>query len=180
MRFGERLGEPEFEDEKERDSMHMWLLRLTHNYMAMDYSRFIEMGIHPGQLPVMRTISMNEGITQRELANSIHVKPPTIAVTIKRMEKAGFICRKEDKADRRVCRLYLTEKGKELSQKLKAMMTENEKVLVKGFSEAELVQMKEYFGRIIQNIREGSDVKEGLNCDHAGMLYCKDSGHLQE
>lgn len=161
MNFGERLGEPEFEDEKERDSMHTWLLRLTHSYMAMDYSRFLEMGIHPGQLPVMRAISMNEGITQRELASAIHVKPPTIAVTIKRMEKSGFICRKTDRADLRVCRLYLTEEGKALSKKLKALMEQNEKVLTKGFSEEELAQMKGYFGRIIQNIKESSDMKEG-------------------
>ena len=176
MRFGENLGEPEFEDEKERDSMHTWLLRLTHSYMAMDYSRFLEMGIHPGQLPVMRAISMNEGITQRELASAIHVKPPTIAVTIKRMEKSGFICRKTDRADLRVCRLYLTEKGKELSQKLKAMMAENEKVLVKGFSEEELVQMKAYFGRIIQNINEEPDCSGGVSCDYAGMLHGEYSG----
>lgn len=161
-KFGEKLTAADAEysrcDKKERDSMHVWMLRLAHTYMAMDYRRLTEMGIHPGQLPVMRAVSMREGITQRELARELQVKPPTIAVTIKRMEKAGLLCRREDRADMRVCRIYLTKEGRQLGKKLKALMEENEAVLLNGFTEEEILQLKGYFGRIIQNMGISSAV----------------------
>lgn len=177
MRFGEKFEEPPFKDEKERDSIHTWLVRLAHCYGAMNYRCLNEMGIHPGQLPVMRAISIKEGITQRELAQELQVKPPTIAVTIKRMEKAGLICRREDQMDRRVCRLYLTENGQKLSEELRELIEENTQIVLNGFSEEEVKEMKGYFARIIQNMQEIAK-SEAQTADHVCPL-CDDHEEVE-
>lgn len=174
MQFGEKFGEPSFFDGRERDNIHTWLLRLAHNYGAMNYRCLTEMGIHPGQLPVLRAVSINEGITQRELAQELHVKPPTIAVTIKRMEKAGMIRRREDQTDRRVCRLYLTEAGQQLDKRLKKLLEENGRLMLKGFSEKEVQEMKGYFDRIIQNIQEISENGEHTERVNQACPFCSD------
>lgn len=168
MRFDDEMAaelpglDLDFRDEKERNSIQAWLIRFIHRYSAMNYKRFMEMGIHPGQLPVLRTLSEREGISQRELARELHVKPPTIAVTVKRMEKAELIYRQGDRADMRVNHIFLTEKGKNTGAAIESLMDENEQILMKGFSLEEQKQMQSYLGRMIQNLVEASE-KETQN-----------------
>ena len=38
--------------------------------------------------------------------------PPTVTVSIQRLEKIGIIVRKQDEKDQRISRIYLTEEGK--------------------------------------------------------------------
>ena len=58
------------------------------------------------------------GMSQKELVGKLMVKPPTVTVMIKRMEKSGFIQRKQDEQDQRVSRIYLTELGEETFRRL--------------------------------------------------------------
>ena len=55
------------------------------------------------------------------------VKPATVTVMIKRLEKTGFVERKDDKNDQRISRIFLTEKGKNICENLKEMHAEIEK-----------------------------------------------------
>lgn len=54
-------------------------MRLLHRYTEVNFGRLKDMGVHPGQLPFLNIISHKEGISQRELAECLHVKPPTVA-----------------------------------------------------------------------------------------------------
>ena len=66
-------------------------MRLLHRYTEVNFGRLKALGVHPGQLPFLNIISHREGISQRELAECLHVKPPSVAVTVKRLEKADVI-----------------------------------------------------------------------------------------
>ncbi len=114
------------------------------------------------QLPFLNIISHKEGISQRELAECLHVKPPTVAVTVKRLEKADVIYRRPDPNDMRISRIYLTEKGIRISAQIEVVIQENEKVLTAGFSEEELELARHFFTRMIQNLNVLSGGKEGL------------------
>ncbi len=96
-------------------------MRLLHRYTEVNFGRLKDMGVHPGQLPFLNIISHKEGISQRELAECLHVKPPTVAVTVKRLEKADVIYRRPDPNDMRVSRIYLTEKGIRISAQIEVV-----------------------------------------------------------
>ena len=115
-------------------------MRLLHRYTEVNFGRLKDMGVHPGQLPFLNIISHKEGISQRELAECLHVKPPTVAVTVKRLEKADVIYRRPDPNDMRISRIYLTA----------------------GFSEEELELARHFFTRMIQNLNVLSGGKEEL------------------
>lgn len=145
---------------EENDDLKEWskvstvgsFLRVIHRYFALNYSRCVELGVHPGQIPMIKFLVSNPGANQRELAGMLHVKPPTVAVTVKRMERAGLIYRVEDERDRRVCRIFLTEKGKNTSNAIHALVRESEEILLRGFSKAEEEQAKEFFRRMTDNL----------------------------
>ena len=56
------------------------------------------------------------GCTQKELAEKMQVKPSTLNVMIGRMEKNGYIEKKQDEKDSRKSRIYFTEKGRSICE----------------------------------------------------------------
>ena len=138
--------------DKKQNSLQGAFMRLLHRYTEVNFGRMRDLGVHPGQLPFLKVISRQEGISQRELAERLHVKPPTVAVTVKRLEKAEVICRKPDPNDMRISRIYLTEKGVGISKQIEVVVQANEEALTAGFSEEELEQMKSYFDRMLRNL----------------------------
>lgn len=140
--------------DKSVDRINFWVISLMHRYSSANFKKFMELGIHPGQLPVLKTVQENEGISLRELAKRLHVKPPTVTVTVKRMERAGLLCKKSDTEDLRISRIYLTEKGKSISAGVIAQMEENERILTRGFSEEELQTLRDFFERMIENLAQ--------------------------
>lgn len=136
----------------EKCPMNSWFIRLMHQYSAINFKRFMDLGVHPGQIPVLRAVHENEGISLREMADLLHIKPPTVTVTVKRLEKAGFLYRKQDWRDSRVSRIYETEKGKAFSCDIQAQVHESERQLLEGFSEEEKEQLCEFFRRMSENL----------------------------
>lgn len=143
---------PGFTDSIPQDSLNFLVFKLIHRYGSLNFGRFQKLGIHPGQLPVFSILSRQEGVSLREMADLLHIKPPTVTVTIQRLEKAGFVCKKQDEKDQRIARIYLTEKGKNLGEEILALVRENEQTMMEGFSEEELVLLKAFLRRILENL----------------------------
>jgi len=68
-----------------------------------------------GRAGVLRVLGKHEGVSQRELAEFLHLSPPTVTTMLQKMEQDGLIERWGDEADQRVTRIRLTEKGSERS-----------------------------------------------------------------
>lgn len=133
-------------------NMNYWIIRLIHRYSAVNFKCFQKMGLHPGQLPVLKTVYEKEGISLRELADVLHVKPPTVTVTVKRLEKTGLVYKQADREDLRVNRIFLTEKGKGIIKEISVLLDKNEKILTAGFSREEKETLYSYFERMIENL----------------------------
>ena len=129
------------------------LIRLGHGYSAMNFRKFMQLGIHPGQIPVLRCVYEQEGISLRALADAIHIKPPTVTVTVQRLEKAGLVYKKTDPDDQRISRIYLTEQGKDIQMEILHLDDENEEILTRGFSPEELEQLRGYLARMTENLQ---------------------------
>jgi len=76
-------------------------------------------GAHPGQLFCLRAIAHHDGITQRDLAEELHVARPTITRMLQGMERAGIVERHVDERDQRLTRVHLTDRGREFETKFR-------------------------------------------------------------
>lgn len=141
------------------DSINSWVIRLMHGYGSVNFMKFRQMGLYPGQLPVLIVLHGREGISLREIAGLLHIKPPTVTVTVQRLEKAGFVRKKPDEKDLRISRIYLTEKGKNLSEEMRRLVEEDEQMLTRGFSEEELLALKDFLRRMTENMIEAKNRK---------------------
>ena len=67
--------------------------------------------LHISQPAVLIYISKHPGCSQKQIADEAHVTPASVATSLKRLEKNGMIMRREDTADTRCNRVYITAAG---------------------------------------------------------------------
>lgn len=116
------------------------------------YRRIAPHGITTGQFPVLLMLWEQEGATQTQLAERLAVEQPTMANTLKRMERGGLIGRVPDPADRRQARVHLTERGRGLREVLTASARETNAVALAGLSAEETEQFLALARRVIRNL----------------------------
>ncbi|MGI5241448.1 MarR family winged helix-turn-helix transcriptional regulator [Dactylosporangium sp. CA-139066] len=69
-------------------------------------------GVRIGQNLVLEVLWEHDGLSPGELAGRLQMATPTVVNTATRMVKDGLIERRPDPGDRRLVRLYLTDKGR--------------------------------------------------------------------
>ncbi|MCL6472550.1 MAG: MarR family transcriptional regulator [Firmicutes bacterium] len=72
------------------------------------------LGISRAEHHALRILSVNEGCDISTFAAAVGVSQPTATVTIDRLVEAGYVTRTPCTADRRVTRLHLTDKGRDI------------------------------------------------------------------
>ena len=131
-------------------------------------------GLYMGQLPILEYIRKNNRCTQRELASFLGVSPPSIATSVKRMQKAGLIEKETDPGDQRYSRLTITQKGILISEKCRKQYDLVDKQLFAGFDEKECETLYKFFGRMIKNIsKDAEDISFMSLIEEAQKLNAK-------
>ncbi|MEU1981365.1 MarR family transcriptional regulator [Nocardia sp. NPDC019395] len=103
--------------------------------------RLARLGLHPGQELIVVDLHENPGSTQAALVERMGIEQPTIAKTISRMERSGFVERTHDDSDRRVIRLRLSTKGEQAVEPVRAAWRDAETVITGRLSAAERRQL---------------------------------------
>lgn len=78
------------------------------------------LGVVPGQFAQLLALFEQDGISQQELCEKVQIEQPTMAATLKRMERDGLVVREPDPDDRRRSRILLTPKARDLEPALTA------------------------------------------------------------
>lgn len=128
------------------------LNQLTLLHRMKIYQVAKESGVYAGQKFILDYIIKHDRCTQKEIAERMYVSQPSIAMSVKRMEKAELITREADEKDSRTNRLSATEKGKQLMEKCRKIFDSVDDDLFAGFTSEELETFKEYLDRMIVNI----------------------------
>lgn len=136
----------------EIDGIQSRLIQISHIHFPKLFRQFGNLGIHPSQCGMLWILHRENGLSQSELAKRLKIKPSTVAVSIRRMEKAGFLERRADKKDLRRNCIYLTDRAQEILEKSKEIYRENEKIMTEGISEAEQYLLIRLLNQIIENL----------------------------
>lgn len=76
----------------------------------------------------------------------------TLTSMLDRMEERGFLRRVPDSRDRRVQRIVLTQKSKDLNDKYNAVSDEMSRIFYEGFSEEEIDFFEGSLDKILRNL----------------------------
>lgn len=100
---------------------------------------------------ILKRIFENEGINQRELAKIAYKEPASITRMLDILEKKGWVSRQDAPNDRRTYEMFLTPEGTKLVEQLLPMAVEIREQGVRGFSEEEINQFKNFLERAFDN-----------------------------
>jgi DNA-binding MarR family transcriptional regulator len=80
--------------------------------------RLADHGVALGPFPVLLLLWEEEGLTQTEIARRLDVEQPTIANTLKRMERDGLVVFAPDPSSKKRVLVRLTDKARTLEKPL--------------------------------------------------------------
>jgi DNA-binding MarR family transcriptional regulator len=97
---------------------------------------------HPGQAMCLRALGAHDGITQRDLAEMLHVSRPTVTTMLQRLERSGWIERRVDPDDQRLTHVHLTAGGSALESQLRVVFAEYVRRTFGHLTEAERQELE--------------------------------------
>ncbi|MGB7402534.1 MAG: MarR family transcriptional regulator [Arcobacter sp.] len=116
-----------------------------------------EFEISPEQWSLIFRIVENNGLTQKELANSTYKDQANITRSLDRLEKKGFLNRLANSKDRRIINIFSTPKAKELVEKIVPISKQYNQLLSKGLSQEECESLISLLNKVYINIEEEGD-----------------------
>lgn len=127
-------------------------------------------GLYFGQPMILEYVKDHEGCTQKELATAMHISPASIAVTIKRIEKAGLIIRTPDENDSRKNHLCVTDKGLDSLKEFRKICDATDEDMFRGFSSEERETLHNLLVRLHNNLDS-----EKLTCEEIHNVLNKEA-----
>ncbi|MFB3162463.1 MarR family winged helix-turn-helix transcriptional regulator [Neobacillus sp. 179-J 1A1 HS] len=123
---------------------------------------FKEFELTKGQYLYLVRICENPGIIQEKVAELIKVDRTTAARAIQKLEMNGFIEKKDDQHNKKIKKLFPTEKGKNVYPFIKSENDYSNSVALEGFSEEEVDTIFNLLQRVRKNIEKDWEfVKKG-------------------
>ncbi|MFZ7104343.1 MAG: MarR family winged helix-turn-helix transcriptional regulator [Peptococcaceae bacterium] len=109
-------------------------------------------GTTPSQFSILWNLSMEESTPMSELSRQSACVNSNITSIIGRMEERGLVKRIQDKKDRRVVRVELTDEGKELYKKTVVPHKEFLAKMLDCYNDHELESFNSLLGKISEHV----------------------------
>ena len=138
------------------DSSYNAMMRI-HDAAKLYRDRMRRYSEHEGlpasyRMMIFHLARMTDGVTQLELVKATHLKPPTVSVTLQKMELDGYVTRKTNENDLRETLVYLTDRGKDIDKKIRIMHEEEDNAALAGLTADEISTLQYILNKVIDNL----------------------------
>lgn len=133
--------------------LHRLLAKTSRMHYKCSQTRLLKFGMTPGQPRLLDYLYEHDGCIQKDLSENCDLKPATVTNILSGMEKGGLIFRLNDSSDRRILRVFLTEKGTQVQQKIDKAYGTLEKECFEDFSDQEKEAMMILLDRVYYNLK---------------------------
>ncbi len=96
-----------------------------------------ETGVFQAQHRLLMEIFRNRSASQSELAKIMGISAASVAVSLKKLEKGGYIQREVDEGDNRYNQIALTEKGQKVVERSREIFELTDRKVLEGFTDEE-------------------------------------------
>lgn len=115
--------------------------------------KMLDEEVYRSQHRLLMMLGENPNCSQNELAAALDISPAAVAVSLRKMEKKGYIKRETNPDDHRNNQVAITEQGNQLICKSIRLFDKVEYRMFDGFSEEEL----QIFHKLIQKMYSNLD-----------------------
>lgn len=133
----------------------MWVNVLSHKLKKRMNAALSEFGITAVQSRIMRYIMDKEAqgpVFQRDVEKTFEMSRSTATAILQLLEKNGVIRRESVPEDARLKSLVPTEKAQQIDERVRACMAENQRLMIEGLSEGQLLLFLEVVKHMSENL----------------------------
>lgn len=109
-------------------------------------------GVHAGQQFILGQLWQEDGLTPGTIARRLGLATPTVTKMTSRMEAAGLVQRRPHPTDRRLVRIHLTARGRQLPEELAIEMRDLTERALADLSPAEREQFIRALGAVRRSL----------------------------
>jgi MarR family transcriptional regulator for hemolysin len=110
--------------------------------------------------PLIYLARLGDGLLQKELAAASSLDESSLVRLIDILAKRGLLERRVDKKDRRARRLYLTDEGRAVAERIQLRLTEVESEMLADVSEGDIAAAISIFMRIDERLQAAARDKD--------------------
>ena len=147
----EPAGDPTLPEGSER-ILGLAVITLGRSFIWCLTRRTERHGVLPGAYPVIAWLMHLGEATQTELSRLIGIEQPTMAVTLRRLERDGIVQRAPDPDHGRRSVVKLTARGRKLSAVISQAAHDVQALAANGLSTAELDEFYRLAGLMTKNL----------------------------
>ena len=106
---------------------------------------------------ILDLLSKNDGLSQREIAEALGIRPQSASEAITSMESQNLVEKRENEQDKRSCLVYITEEGRQQQIALRNERIRNAKRIFAPLTEEEkhtLFQLLNKTASALQEMKE--------------------------
>lgn len=115
-------------------------LMRKHRSLVQNYLNTL--GLYMGQPRILFYLQDHPKISQRELSEMLETSKEATSVSVRRLEKSGFIDRQECQRDRRINLLNLSQQGLDIVKDLRENFDEFNKLMFTDLKDKEKKELK--------------------------------------
>ena len=119
--------------------------------------------LNPGQGRILFALWQEDDVPIRELSIKTQLTKSTLTTMLDRLETAGFLKRGSDDDDRRIIKVKLSEKSKNLQEKYVDVSKKMTEVFYGALLEEEIDDFEGYLRRILDNLIKAIDLQKNSN-----------------
>lgn len=143
----------------ENTRLHTALIGCSAAHKKCNMHKFQKLNLSAGQPKVLSILSKKEGYLQKDLAVRCHVEPATMTSILSKMTERGLIYKNQESVSgsKRAYSIHLTEKGRDMANKVNAIIDEVEAISLQGFDDADKRLLIDLLNRIQTNLEQNSN-----------------------
>lgn len=140
------------------EQLSHYFRRCNHLHRRIVDKNMAKAEIYASQHRILGLLDHKPLMSQKEIADVMEVSTATVAVTLKKMEKSGYVEKIMDADDNRFNKIKVTDKGKQMLNLGFDIMGRIDRDSVKNFSEEELKLFGDLMIRYYERLNEMADV----------------------
>ena len=140
--------------------IHMSVSRAFHSMNNLTRPCARSLGLGQGQPRILSYIAVHGVSTQREIATFYSIDPSAVSRLLDPLERNGFLVSVPGR-DRRTRALDITDKGTQALRAWEHECREVDKIMLKGFTDAESAQLMDLLERLRGNLAEVLAARQG-------------------
>lgn len=146
------------EDSKENQKQYQNIVRqmisVNHKHKKIVDRLLSKTGVYQAQHHILMYISCKRFPSQKDIAEHMEVSTATIATSLKKLEKGGYIKKAVDETDNRFNNIIITEKGNKVVEESRQIFASTDQKLFEGFTKEELNNLYGLLQKLDANINK--------------------------